>query len=95
MLTSDQNGNPTYTHQQGQAKMIQAAIIKMTVTYPEAVALVAKIKGKQFIFCKSGKIYGNKAVGEGIQILTTNNNYGFIMRLIGIHPPNLIPPTIN
>ena len=62
----------------------------MAVTNPEASALVAKIKGEQFIFYKLGKIYGNKAVGEGIQILTTNNNYRYVMRLIGMLPPNSI-----
>ena len=67
----------------------------MALTNPEAAALVAKIKGEQFIFCKSNKIYGNKAVGEGIQMLTTNNNYGIVMRLIGMLPLNSIPPTIN
>ena len=56
--------------------MIQAGIIKMASTNPESIALIAKIKGKQFIFCRSNKIYGFKAVGEEIQMVTTNNNYG-------------------
>ena len=67
----------------------------MAITNPEAVALVTKIKGKEFIFYKSGKIYGNKAVGEGIQISTTNNNYGYDIQLIGMLLSNLIPPTIK
>ena len=45
-----QNGNYTYTHQKGQATTIQDAIITMSVENPEAVALVAKTKGEQFIF---------------------------------------------
>ena len=61
-----QNDNPTYTHSQGLADMIQAAIIQMASTNPEAAVLVAKIKGKQIIFCRLNKIYGFKAVGEGI-----------------------------
>ena len=70
--------------------MIKAAIIKLASTNPEAAALVDKIKGEQFIFCRSNKIYGFTAVGEGIQMLTTNNNYGIVMQLIGILPPNSI-----
>ena len=80
-----QNDNSTYTHPQGQATTIQATIITMAVTNPTAAALVAKIKGEPFIFCKSNKIYEKKAV-------TTNNNYGIVMRLIGMLPPNLISP---
>ena len=64
----------------------------MALTNLEAAALVAKIKGKKFIFCRSGEIYGNKAVGEGIQTLTTNNTYGYVMQLIGMLPLNSIPP---
>ena len=64
----------------------------MALTNPEAAALVAKIKGEQFVFCKSGKIYEDKAVGEGIQMLTTKNNYGFVMQLIIMLPPNSISP---
>ena len=87
-----QNVNPTYTYPQVLVEMIQAAIIKMASMNPEAAALVAKIKGKQFIFCRSNKIYGFKAIGEGIQMLTTNNNYGIVMQLIGMLPPNSISP---
>ena len=87
-----QNGNSTYTHPKGQATTIQAATTTMAATNPEAAALVAKIKGEKFLFCRSGKIYGNKAVGEGIQILTTNNNYEYIMQLSGMLQPNLISP---
>ena len=90
-----QNGNPTYTHPQGLVDMIQAEIIKMAPTNPEAAALVAKIKGKQLIFCRLNTIYGFKVVKEGIQMLTTNNNYGIVMQLIGMLPPNSISPTIN
>ena len=70
-----QNGNPTYTHPQGLADIIKAAIIKLASTNPEVAVLVDKIKGEQFIFCRSNKIYRFTAVGEGIQMLTTNNNY--------------------
>ena len=41
-----QNYNPTYTHLQGFADMIQAATIKMALMNPETAVLVAKIKGK-------------------------------------------------
>ena len=87
-----QNSNSTYTHPQGQATTIQATITTMAVANPEAAALVAKIKGEQFIFCRLGKIYRNKAVGEGIQILTTTNNYGYLMRLIEMLQSNSISP---
>ena len=50
-----QNGNSTYTHPQGQATTIRDTIITMVVGNSEAAALVAKIKGEQFIFCRSGK----------------------------------------
>ena len=85
-----QNGNPTYTCPQGVADKITAAIIKLALTNSVASALVDKIKGKEFIFCKSNKLYRFTAIGEGIQMLTTNNNYGIVMRLIGMLPPNLI-----
>ena len=49
------NGNSTYIHPQGQATTIQDAITTMAVENPEAAALVAKIKGEQFIFCRLGK----------------------------------------
>ena len=61
-----QNGNSTYTHPQGQTTTIQDTITTMVVENPEAAALFTKIKGEQFIFCRSGKIYGNKAEAEGI-----------------------------
>ena len=85
-----QNDNSTYTHPQGQATTIQDATTTTAVANPEVAALVAKIKGEQFIFRRSGKIYRNKAVGEGIQILTTNNNFGCVMQLIGTLQPNSI-----
>ena len=72
--------------------MIKAAIIKLASTNLEAAALVDKIKDEQFIFCRSNKIYEITAVGEGIQRLTTNNNYGTVMQLIGMLPPNSIFP---
>ena len=59
--------------------MTKTAIIKLVSTNLEAVALVDKIKGEQLIFYRSNKIYGFTAVGEGIQMLTTNNNYGIVM----------------
>ena len=51
---------------------------------------IDKIKCKKYISCTSKRLYGKKAIGEGISILKTNNNYGIIMRLIGMLPPNLI-----
>ena len=88
-----QNSNPTYTHPQGSADMIKAAIIKLASTNPEAAALFDKIKSDQFIFCRSNRIYyGFTAVGETIQMLTTNNNYGLVMQLIGMLSPNSISP---
>ena len=57
-----ENDNSTYTNPQGQATTIQAATTTMAATNPAAAALVAKIKGEQFIFCKSGKLYGNKSL---------------------------------
>ena len=51
-----QDGNSTYTYPQGQATIIQDVITTMAVANPEVAALVAKIKGEQFIFSRSGKI---------------------------------------
>ena len=84
-----QNGNSTYTHSQGQATTIQEAITTMAEENLEAATLFAKIKfkikGEQFIYCRPGKIYRNNAVtGEGLLIFTTNNNFGCVLRLLGM-----------
>ena len=84
------NGNPTYTYHQGIAGKLMAAITKLASTNSEAAALFDKIKGEKFISCTSKQLYGKQAIEEGISILTTNNNYGIIMRLIGMLPPNSI-----
>ena len=41
-----QNGNPNYTHPQGIADKIKAAIIKLASTNSKTAALVDKIKGE-------------------------------------------------
>ena len=85
-----QNGNPTYTHLQGATEKLMTAITKLASTNSVAAALFDKIKGEKFMFCRSNRLYGKMAIGEGISILTTNNNYRIIMRLIKMLPPNVI-----
>ena len=65
------NGNPIYTYHQGIADKLMAAITKLASTNLEAAVLFDKIKGKKFISCTSKRLYGKKAIGEGILILTT------------------------
>ena len=84
------NGNPTYTYHQGIADKLMAAITKLASTNSETTALFGKIKGEKCISCTSKRLYGKKAIGEGISILTTNNNNRIIMQLMGMLPPNLI-----
>ena len=67
-----------------------ATITKLASTNSVAAALFDMIKGEKFIFCRSNRLYGKTAIGEGLSILTTNNNYGIIMRLNGMLPPNAI-----
>ena len=86
-----QNGNPTYTHPQGTAEKLMAAITKLASTNSVAAALFDKIKGEKCIFCRLNRLYGKTAIGERISILTTNNNnYGIIMQRIGMLPQNAI-----
>ena len=85
-----QNGNSDYTHHQGTAEKLLAVIIKLASTDSTAVALFSKIKGKNFIQRTSKRIYGTKVIGEGISIQTTNNNYGLVVRLFEMLPPNSI-----
>ena len=70
-----ENSNSDYTHHQETAAKIEAAIIKLTTIDSTAAALYSKIKGENFIQCTSKRIYGSKVIGEGISILTRNNNY--------------------
>ena len=51
----------------------------------------SKIKGQKFITCTSKKIYGKNAVTEAIVIQTTNNNYGLVLRLLGMIPDEIGP----
>ena len=67
-----------------------AAITKLSSTDSAAAALFDQIKGENFIHCTSKRLYGTKAIGEGISIQTISNNYGIIMQLIGMLSPNLI-----
>ena len=91
-----ENNNSDYTHHQETAAKIkavakiEAAIIKLTTINSTAVVLHSKIKGEKFIQCTSKRIYGSKVIGEGIAILTTNNNYGLVVRLLKMLSLNLI-----
>ena len=90
-------GNIIYTDSQGQATKIQEEMTTMAEVNPEAAKqfdkIKFKIKGRQFIHCRPGKIFRNNDVtGEGILIYTTNNNYGCILQLLGMLRPNSISP---
>ena len=88
-----QYGNPTYTNPQGQATKIQEEITKIAEVNPEAAKLFAKIKGEQFIYCRTGKMFGHNAViGEGISIFTTSNHYVCGLHLLGMLRENSISP---
>ena len=67
-----------------------AAIIKLASIDSKATVSFDKIKGENFIKRTSKRLYRTKAIGEGISIQTTNNNYGLIVRLLEMLPPNLI-----
>ena len=81
-----ENGNSDYTHHQGTAEKLMAAIIKLASIDSTAAALFGKIKGENFIQCTSERIYGTKVIGEGISIQTTNNNYGLVVWLLKMLP---------
>ena len=85
-----ENGNSDYTHHQGTAEKFIAAIIKLSSTDTSVAALFGKIKGENFIQHTSKQIYRTKGIGEGIAIQTTNNNYGLLVRLFEMLPPNSI-----
>ena len=85
-----ENSNSDYTHYKETAAKIEAAIIKLTIIDSTAAALYSKIKGEKFIQCTSKRIYQSKVTREGIAILTTNNNYGPVVRLLKMLPQNSI-----
>ena len=82
------NGNSNYTHHPGSAEKLMTATIKLASTDSTVVAVFGKIKDKNFIQCTSKRIYGTKAIGEGISIQTTNNNFGLVVQLLKMIPPN-------
>ena len=82
------NSEYTYTHKI--TTDVVQAITKEAETNPAAAEQLALIKGENFIWCVSKKIYGKKVVGNGIAIQITINNYKPVYKLIKMLPSSAI-----
>ena len=58
---------------------------------PSAATTFTRVKGSKFSICTLMKKYGTNTVTEAIVIRTTNNNYGPVLRLLGMISNNISP----
>ena len=86
-----ENSNPDYTNNQELVIAIVAKIMELVAKDPRAATIFTRVKGPKFIQCTSKKIYRTNAVVEATVIRTTNNDFGPVLRLLGMISYNISP----